>query len=92
MFKPLNRHVLLEKVEVEDPQEDSLVLVPEDYRLEKQSLHGLYKILAHAHDCEKINETLINYHIIVDERMVQKISLGKESYYLVLENYIYGSY
>ena len=92
MLNPLNRHLLLEKVEIEAPQEDSLVLVPDDYKLKSQSAHGIYKLLATAADCEKINKNFVNCKGVVDESMVQKISLGKENYYLVLENYVYGSY
>ena len=92
MFKPLNRHLMVEKVEIEEPEKDSLVLVPDDYKLKSQSAHGLYKVIAIAQDCEKVNENLMFANIVVDESMVQKISLGKEKYYLVLENYVYGSY
>jgi len=92
MFSPLNRHLLVEEVEQEAPEkEESLVLVPDDYSI-KKSPHGTYKILKLAPDCEKIKEGHINYNIVVDESMVQEISLGAQTYYLILENYVYGTF
>jgi len=91
MFSPLNRHLLVRQVEEEPVQEEeSLVLVPDDYAI-KKSPHGLYEILRVAPDCEKIGEAHINCHVVVDESMVQKITIGDQRYYLVLENYIYGA-
>tara|TARA_R100000008_G_scaffold86307_1_gene78829 strand:- start:8269 stop:8550 length:282 start_codon:yes stop_codon:yes gene_type:complete len=93
MLNPLNRHLVLEEVEIEEEKEEgSLVLVPEDYKLKKQSVHGVYKVVGRAQDCEKINEKIVGKNVVVEEGMVQKVSLGKEKYYLVLENYVYGSY
>ena len=91
MFKPLNRHVLIEKIEEEAVKEkDSLVLVPEDYKLKSQ--FESYTVLRHAADCEKMDESFIYKKVVVEESMVQKISLKEKTYYLILENYIYGIY
>jgi len=90
MFEPLNRHLLIEKVDQEEPKEDSLVLVPDDYKLKSQ--FGSYKVICCAPDCEKVDESYVSRNIVVEESMVQKISLKGETYYLVLENYVYGLY
>tara|TARA_R110000824_G_scaffold67377_8_gene174578 strand:+ start:24170 stop:24454 length:285 start_codon:yes stop_codon:yes gene_type:complete len=90
MLKPLNRHLLIEKVEMEEEkQEESLVLVPDDYKLAKKSLHGVYNIIDAAEDCEKVLNCK-NKKVVVDETMVQEIVLSNKTYYLVLENYVYG--
>jgi hypothetical protein len=92
MFSPLNRHLLLEEVEeIPVEKEESLVLVPDDYSI-KKSPHDIYKILKLAPDCEKLKEEHVNCKIVVDESMVQKITIGEERYYLVLENYVYGTF
>ena len=89
MFSPLNRHVLIEKAEKgPQPEEKSLVLLPDDYELKSQ--FGLYKVIHHAQDCEKINESYIDREIVVEESMVQEITIHNRQYYLILENYIYG--
>jgi len=90
MFKPLNRHLLVEKVELEEPQqEQSFVLVPDDYKIAKKSSHGVYNVLDAAADCEKVLDCK-GKEIIVDETMVQEIVLSSEKYYLILENYVCG--
>jgi len=89
MFRPLSRHVLVDKVEEETPSEEkSLVLLPDDYKLKSQ--FGLYRILCCAEDCEKMNPSYIDQEVVVEESMVQEITIRNHRYYLVLENYIYG--
>ena len=91
MFSPLNRHLLVRQVEEDSTQEEeSLVLVPDDYTI-KKSPYGLYEILKVAPDCEKIGKAYINCNVVVDESMVQEVTIGDQRYYLVLENYIYGA-
>ena len=90
MFNPLNRHILIEKIEEQkSTKEESLVLVPDDYKI-KNSLYGLYKVLNFAPDCEKIEEHHVNCNIVVNETMVEEMTIGDETYYLILENYVYG--
>ena len=88
MFRPVNRYLLIEKVE-DKPKEESCVLVPDEYRLAKKSLHGVYTVLDSASDCEKVVDSK-GRKIVVDESMVQEIALMEETHYLVLENYVYG--
>ena len=91
MFSPLNRHLLLEEVTTETSSEESLVLVPDDYSV-KKSPYGLYKVIKVSPDCEKLGEQYINCKVIAEESMVQEVTIGEERYYLVLENYIYGTF
>ena len=92
MFSPLNRHVLIEKVEEEslESEEKSLVLLPDDYEIKSQ--FGLYKVVHHAQDCEKIDESYIDREIVVEQSMVQEVTVRNRQYYLILENYIYGTF
>ena len=89
MFKPVNRYLLIEKVEAKPEKEESLVLVPDEYKLAKKSLHGVYNVIDAADDCEKVLDCN-NKDVVVDETMVQEIVLNDVTYYLVLENYVYG--
>ena len=92
MFNPLNRHLLVNRVEeVPEEKEESLVLVPDDYSVRK-SPYGLYAILKIAPDCEKFRKEHLDSKIVVDESMVQEIPIGDQRYYLVLENYVYGTF
>jgi len=92
MFKPVNRYLLVEEVkEVREKTKEgeSFVLVPDDYKIAKKSLYGVYNVLEAAEDCEKVLDCK-NKQVVVDETMVQEIVLNSETYYLVLENYVYG--
>ena len=91
MFSPLNRHLLVEEITRETSTEESLVLVPDDYSV-KKTPYGLYKIVNASPDCEKFGEQHINCNVVVEESMVQEVTIGEERYYLVLENYIYGTF
>jgi hypothetical protein len=92
MFNPLNRHLLVEQIKREAPEkEESLVLVPDSYSI-KKSPYGTYTILKLAPDCEKLKKEHINCSVVVDESMVQEITIDDQRYYLVLENYIYGTF
>ena len=89
MFKPINRHLLVEKVDLEPAKEESFVLVPDEYKIAKKTSHGVYNVLDAAEDCEKVLDCK-GKQIVVDETMVQEIVLSSKTYYLVLENYVYG--
>ena len=52
MFKPINRHLLIEKVEEKKEESKSTILVPDDYKV-KSSPYGLYTVKDIARDCEK---------------------------------------
>ena len=92
MFNPLNRHLLIEEIEEESAEkEESLVLVPDDYSV-KKSPYGLYKVVRVAPDCEKFGEKYVGHNIVIDESMVQEVTICKQTYYLILENYVYGVY
>jgi len=86
MFEPYNRHLLLEKVEEQVEEKQSTILVPDDYKV-KTSPYGWYNVLSAADDC---SHDLKGRTILVNESMVEEISINKKKYYLVLENYIYG--
>ena len=87
-FEPRNRHLLLEPTAKEE-QEESTILVPDDYVV-KKSPHGLYKIKKIAEDCERFDEADADKLAIVNDGMVEEIKVRDRTYYLLLENYVYG--
>ena len=92
-LNPMNRHLLVEEVRTKTKEEEaneSLVLVPDDYKVSSQ--FGSYKVLKCAKDCEKIGEAFVGRKVVVENSMVQKVPLEGKTYYLVLENYVYGTY
>ena len=85
MLKPVNRHILIEKLEAEEKMSE--VLLPEDYEPEIEN-HSAYKVLDWASD------TRFNlkkgYFIVVDNKMIEEIRVNNTSYFIVQDNYVVG--
>ena len=90
-FEPLNRHLLLSLVKEEKEEKKSTILVPEDYSVVK-SKYETYGVAAIAQDCEKIPRDYIGQKVVVDNTMVEEVNIKGQTYYLILENYIYGTF
>lgn len=87
-FTPFNRHVLLEILEEKEEQKEHSFLLPDDYKKQK-SPHVLCKVMNFADDCNI--DIATNTNIIVQRSMIEEIEIMGKTYYLVLENYVYGS-
>jgi len=87
-FVPFNRHLLVKPFEEEEEESDSVVMLPTDY-VKPTSLYLTCEVLGVAADCnlETINE---GNQIVVERRMLHKIDVEGETFYLVLENYVFG--
>jgi len=88
-FEPLNRHLLLMPIKKEEEEKKSTILVPEDYSIVK-SRYEIYGVLAVAKDCEKVSKHYIGTKVLVNNAMVEEINIKDKTYYLMLENHIYG--
>jgi hypothetical protein len=89
-LKPFNRHVVLSPVEREVQEKKSTILVPDDY-IQNKVPYEVYKVIDVARDCEKITDTHVNRHVVVNNNMIEEIKVHGITYYLLLENYIYGA-
>ena len=89
-FIPENRHLLVEPLEEEELEENGAfkILTPDDYK-KPESPYVLCKILNVADSCDKISVE-IGDEAIVERRMLHKVEISGKSFYLVLENYVYG--
>jgi hypothetical protein len=87
-FVPFNRHVLIELIEEEEQEKEHSFLLPEDYT-RKKSPYVLCKVLDFADDCSI--DITTSCDIVVQRSMIEEIEILDETYYLVLENYVYGS-
>jgi len=63
-------------------------LLPDDYKKQK-SPYVLCRVRNFADDC-KIDITT-NMDIVVQRSMIETIDIMDQTYYLILENYVYGS-
>jgi co-chaperonin GroES (HSP10) len=86
MFKPVNRHIL---VDYTPPQEksDSGILLPDDYKAPEQN-HIAVSVLGVADDVSFRSEK--GDKIIIDKKMLDELSVEHSTYYLILENYVLG--
>jgi hypothetical protein len=87
-FTPFNRHILVDILEEDEQEQEHSFLLPEDYRKQK-SPYVLCKVRDFSCDC-KI-DIATNMHIVVQRSMIEQIEIVDKTYYLVLENYVYGS-
>ena len=88
-FKPCNRHLLLQEVSTLPDPDKTTILVPDDYKA-KINPHGVYRVVASAPDCVKLAQLEAGTQVLVNEAMVENISVGGNSLLLVLENHVYG--
>ena len=86
MFKPVNRHILVEMANGEETPEP-LIVLPEDFKpaLEK---YAVVKVLNFADDIRF--ELKSAPHIVVDQSMIEEIVVNKTTYNVVQDNYVVG--
>jgi co-chaperonin GroES (HSP10) len=88
-FIPDNRHLLVQPIEEREKEENSFkILTPDDYK-EPESPYVVCEVLNIADTCNTPHVS-IGDEIVVERRMLHKIELSGKTFYLVLENYIYG--
>jgi len=91
-FEPLNRYLLLSLIKEEKEEKKSTILVPEDYSEIVRSRYETYGVVAIAKDCEKIPRDYVGQKVVVDNTMVEEVNIKGQTHYLILENYIYGTF
>jgi len=83
-----NRHVLVQPLEEEKEEQQSLIALPDDYK-KPDSPYMIARVIDFADDCK--NRIAVGSDIILERRMLIEIEIKGQKNYLVLENYIYGS-
>ena len=85
MFKPVNRHILIENTAA-DPSEQ-LIVLPEDYK-PKMEKHAVFRVLNSAEDVRfDLSE---EHRIIVDQSLIEEISIDNTIYRVIQDNYVVG--
>jgi len=86
---PENRHLLVNPIEEsQDSNYDRVqLLMPDDFK-PPQSLHVVCEVVAIAKDSKFYGEAIDR--IVTERRMLQELKIEGETYYLVLENYVFG--
>tara|TARA_B100000900_G_C20497178_1_gene682135 strand:- start:651 stop:920 length:270 start_codon:yes stop_codon:yes gene_type:complete len=86
LFNPVNRYILLE-MPTKTEQVESIILLPEDYKPEEQRYTEATVVKA-ADDVRF--EIQANNKIIIDQSMVEQITIGNTNYDVILDNYVIG--
>ena len=86
MFKPVNRHILIDLDQRTDEQK-SLIMLPEDYKPEQQKHSGV-QVLNKSDDVKF--DLVVGSKIVVDSSMIEEIVINNTTYNVILENYVVG--
>ena len=86
-FYPRNRHVLIELLQEEENENETKILLPDNYS-EKKEPYTSALVKEIAPSCT-INVGKGD-KVVVEASMVQELKVDGELYTVVLENYIYG--
>lgn len=87
MFKPVNRHFLVE-LPVEDKEgNDSIVLLPENYK-KPNVRYGVVSVREIADDVRM--SCYPHDKLIVDLRMIEEIRHNNYVWHVILENHVVG--
>lgn len=86
MFLPVNRHILIEKDQDTNSLE-SLVVLPEDYK-PKVEKHAVVRVVNSAEDVRF--DLKNNPRIIIDQSMIEEISINNTIYKVIQDNYVIG--
>lgn len=85
-FKPVNRYIHIDL----DPQEDKkeqLIVLPESYKKPEEK-HTVVRCISWADDVRFFLKYLDK--LIIDRKMVEEITVGEETFHVILDNYILG--
>lgn len=86
MLQPMNNYLVVEPVL--EKQEESGILVPDDYKV-NQSAFCLVKLIAKTSN-SRLTNVPEGTNIIVPSHMVEEINLFGEIHHVVLENNVVG--
>ena len=88
-FKPFNRHLVVDLIEEEKKIDESVIVLPSDYE-KPTSPYAKAVVIEVSKDSKFYESLVVNNIILVERRMLHKIEIDDFSFYLVLENYIFG--
>jgi len=86
MFKPVNRHILV-NMDQRTEEQKSLIVLPEDYKPAQQK-HTVVSVLNKSDDVKF--DLKQGSKIIVDSSMIDEIVIENTTYNVILENYVVG--
>ena len=86
-FIPFNRYLLVQKIEQEQDEATSSILVPDNVAIRPE--FSLVELLAVASDCEKFNGEA-GQTIVVNANMIENVRINNQEFNIVQENHVIG--
>ncbi len=86
MFKPVNRHILIELVNGEESSAP-LIVLPQDFTPTMEK-YAVVKVVNFADDIRF--ELKSAPRIVVDQSMIEEIVVNKTTYNVIQDNYVVG--
>ena len=88
-FKPLNRYIEIEVEQRKQPQTDSGILLPDDFKLE-EARHVCVKVKSWDNEVRFADNLKDDSWLLVDKTMIEEINVRGNTINLVLDNYVLG--
>jgi hypothetical protein len=81
--------LVVDLIEEKTEEQESIVVLPSDYK--KPASPFVKALVIDVAEDSKFRDTLkLNDVILAERRMLHKVEISEYSFYLILENYIYG--
>ena len=93
VFVPLNKHLLVEEVDLSTKQE-SLIALPEDYVKKSGDRYCTVRFICNAEDCISIYDDLFDSSgdviLVVEKSMIEEVFIKDNKYSIIHQNYVVG--
>ena len=86
---PVNRHIIIDIIEPKNPEIESGIVLPDDFKpAEEQYIRA--KVIGWAADVRFAQELKPGGTILINRTMAEEIKLEGEDLHFILDNYVIG--
>tara|TARA_B100000900_G_C20521626_1_gene692438 strand:- start:854 stop:1159 length:306 start_codon:yes stop_codon:yes gene_type:complete len=88
-FKPLNRYIEIEIQPISQPQTNSGILLPDDFKVD-EARHACVKVKSWDSEVRFADSLDQHTWLVVDKSMIEEVNVRGNTINLVLDNYVLG--
>ena len=93
VFVPLNKHLLVEEIDLSE-KEESFIALPEDYIKKSGERYCTVRFVCNAEDCISIYDDLFDSDgdviLVVEKSMIEEVFIKDNKYSIIHQNYVVG--
>ena len=89
MFKPVNRYIQVKINKPEQDLDEYGIVLPDDYN-PKEERYIVADVISCATDVRFHFEMVEGKKIVIDQSMIEEISINNETISIILDNYVVG--